>query len=203
MAYHNLFEASATKKTRKEKSSIAEQKRQGIRKEIFFKQGNARLRLKLTAENSTLELVQIGAEAEIIEKLKNVQGLMQEELYYLLPDGREAFLQGNGRLLLRNGDPSRGQDWADYPLAALRPMQILRYFEAEQATYFYQDNHLIADRVRVARYVLPGHTIAENIKGLKPMMTGITQSAELNMAAKSPQFKAIQLRATFYQMGEP
>jgi hypothetical protein len=203
-AYSRLVEAITVKEPKsKEDTTIAQQKRQGIRKEIFFKQENDRLRLSLFAVDSTLELVQLGADTEIIENLKQVRGVMQEELFYRLPDGREAFLQANGRLLLRNGDPMKVEDWVDYPIASLKPMQMVRSFEADRATYFYQDNHLVGDKVRVARYVVPGHAFIEDLKGFKPYMTGVAQSAVLNMASRTPQFKALHLKAAFYQMEEP
>lgn len=178
-------------------STLVQQKRTNIRKEIFYLQGNIRLSVFLTAANSTLALDQQGKSPEIIEKLNQVTGYMQEELYYQLPDGREAFLQDNGRLLLRNGDPRKDHDWVEYPLTSLIPLQSLRYFEADHATYFYKSNHLLTEQVKVSRFVLPGHILVPDVKGFKPVFTGVAQSAEIALA--DTQFKANQLKATYFQ----
>lgn len=188
-------EKSAFEKSPQEKSSLVQQKRTNIRKDIFYLQGTARLALSLTAAHSTLELDE--KDSEIIEKLNQVTGYMQEELYYLLPDGREAFLQDNGRLLLRNGNSRNDQDYVVFPLSSLVPMQSMRYFEADHATYFYKSNHLLTQQVKVSRYVIPGHSLATSVEGIKPVFTGMAQSAEIALA--DTQFKANQIKATYFQ----
>ncbi len=186
----------------KKEPTLAQQKRTGVSKEIFYMRGNERLTLKVKADHSTLQLNQVGSATEIVERLSHVVGLIQEELYYRLPDGREAFLQANGRLLLRNGNMFKSQDWVEIPLSSTTPMQTLRYFEAEKAIYYYKDNHLLANQVKVAQYRIPGHKIVGDVQGLQPLMTGVASSAEISLLDGSPLFKATQMKAAFYQPEE-
>lgn len=197
LAYQQLMESNQ----KKGDQTIAEQKRTGVAKEIFYMQGRNRLALQMRAAHSTLQLAQVDSETEIVEQLQELKALMQEELYYLLPDGREAFLQENGRLLLRHGNPLESQDYVEMPLASTKPMQTLRYFEAERATFYYKDNHLLADQVKLFRYTVPGHAL-QPIEGLKPMMTGMAKSAEISMKEGTPLFKASHLKAAFYSQEE-
>jgi hypothetical protein len=197
-----VVSTGATPADEPESPAIAKQQRTNISKDIFYNHGRERLTLRLTATHSVLELDQTGTVTEIVEQFKGIKGLMQEELYYRLPDGREAFLQEDGRLLVRHGDPAKPSDWADFPLSSIKPMQIMRYFEADKAVYKYKNNHLEAEEANVARYVVPGHAFVSNIEGYKPIMSGVAQSLEVAMAENLPNFQANQLKATFYQHRE-
>ncbi|MCE5317432.1 MAG: hypothetical protein LLG04_08770, partial [Parachlamydia sp.] len=198
-AYRHLVEATTApaRYSTLENSTLIQQKRTGILKDIFYLQDHTRLSVHLTAANSTIELDQQKESPEIIEQLNEVTGFMQEELFYQLPDGREAFLQDNGRLLLRNGDPRKDKDWIEFPFTSLMPMQSMRYFEADHATYYYKSNHLLTQQVKVFRYVIPGHEPVSNVEGFKPVFTGVAQSAEIALA--DTQFKASELKATYFQ----
>ena len=201
-AYRELVEATtapAAELNSRELDSvtIAQQKRTEHSQRHFLLPGHARLAVNLSAQHSILE----ARPSRNLLKSSNIskmsKGFMQEELYYLLPDGREAFLQENGRLLLRHGDPLKDQDWVDFSLTSVKAMQTLRYFEAEHATYHYKDNHLLTQQMNVVRYVIPGHDPVSNVEGFKPVFTGVAESAEIALA--DTQFKARQLKATYFQ----
>lgn len=202
LAYQDLVEKAGTANKEKQLPTTAQQKRRGIRKDILFTKGHTQLSFNLVADESSLKLNHKSGSAEVVEELTHVKGLMQEELYYQLPDGREVIPQENGKLLLRNGDPNEKHSWIDSSHPFLIPMQTLRYFEAELATYHYKDNYLEAHEVTVARYTVSGHAFVSSIEGYKPMMSGIAHSMELSFTSPTPQFKAKQLKAIFYEGGQ-
>ena len=198
LAYRALVD---TDSEGEETKTVAEQKRSGVCKEIFYIQNLSRLCLKVNASSSILELNQNGSETEIIEKLDNVVGMLQEELFYRLPDGREAILQENGRLLIKNN--SSKHEFVDYPLSSTQAMQSIRCFEADSALYSYKDNRLLATQVKVSRYIIPGHTFKEPLQDYKPQMIGYAKEAHLTFEEGIPHFKASQLKAVFYHPESP
>ena len=75
--------------------------------------------------------------------------------------------------------------------------QVVRYLEADSATYSYKNDEVIASNVRVFRYVLPGHRLKIDLTGYKPNLKGYADTVKFSMAGKDIQFKAHKLKASF------
>lgn len=177
----------------------AQQERHGGQKDLIFTKGQERLQLHLTNTAALMVLEQTAEGTLLIEKMQGVKCWMQEELFYQLPDGKEAFKQANGKLLVRGGDAQDPQAW--FSLAEGMPMQILRYLEADSATYAFKSDDVVATQVKIARYKLPGHAMTFALQGIKPHFKGTAAQAEFSMAGGEPRFKAHKLKAS-YTRGE-
>jgi len=171
-----------------------QQHREGVAKDYWMNQKGQRLHLRLKSSDSDLVLEQ----SEIIEKMQNVICMMQEELYYLMPDGREVIRHPSGRWLLRNGDQEENGSWISAESRELKPMQVMRYMESDSATYHYRKDRFIADQARIKRFKMAGHQLPESIVELKPMMVGSAQSVELSLLGPEKKLKAHKLKATFF-----
>lgn len=198
-AYRQLM--SRAENSRKESKTTpynAKQERTGILKQVFFMEGANRQQLKLFATEAQLVFDHRSNEqTEIVENMKNVKCLMQEELFYQLPDGREAVAQLDGRLLIKHEDPKDPESWLAKDTPGLKPMQIVRYMEADKASYFYSNDKFVANQVNLSRHVLPGHQMVATIdKKMKPMMSGVAESVEFSMSGQL-NFKATNMKASF------
>lgn len=76
------------------------------------------------------------------------------------------------------------------------PMQVIRYLEADEAIYRYKTDTFTAERVRISRYVVPGHELVENFEGVKPLMSGIAKKIEFSLSGEDLNFTAHGLKAT-------
>lgn len=176
---------------------VATQKRKQVQKDIIFSQGDERLQLRLISAESDIILDHQAEKTELIEKMRDVTCLMQQELYYLLPDGREALIQPNGKLLVRDGDPQDPSVWIERDQAGIKPMQQLHNIEAREAVYHYKSEMLQADNVHIARYIVPGHQIVSSVRDYKPYATAKANNVEFSIAGKEINFKATRMKATF------
>ncbi len=183
--YHQLI-ASANPINSNMKASpyTASQQRQGIQKDVYFFHDGQRLQTRLRSSDSTMVLDNQEEGLEIIEKMQNVKGAMQEELYYLLPDGREV-------VHLADGMDLSGKD-------AWIPMQRVRYMEADFATYYYNSEKLMADGVKIYSYIMPSHKLPDSFNEAKPVMTGTARSIECSLAGRSMAFRADELQLSHH-----
>jgi hypothetical protein len=179
----------------------AQQKRRGVQKDVLFNQGNDRLQMRLISSESIMVLDHQDSGTEILEKMQDVKCFMQEEFFFVLPDGREALMQPNGKLLVRQSDSKDPSSWIEPNFPGIKPMQHVRYLEADNATYFYKSDRCLADKVKVSRYIAPGHDLLQSIDGLQPSMTGVAKKVEFSMAGKDLNFTAYQMKALFYEAG--
>ncbi len=114
----------------------------------------------------------------------------------MLPDGNEVVRDAAGEFVFRNSNLPISRD-ADN----LIPMQILRYMEAETASYFYETDTLIAEQVNISRFAVPGHEIEGSFDNVIPLMTGIAESVEFKLDGNDPEFQASQFKAILYHSG--
>lgn len=194
--------SNPTASDRAEKAQYtASQERTGVQKDILYLKGNDRLQMRLISSNALLVLDHHLESTELIENMQDVKCYMQEELYYVLPDGREASWQPKGKLLVKNADPAKEDSWIAVNTKGLKPMQVIRYLEADTACYHYDSDLFKADNVSVSRYVVPGHDLVESIKGMKLVMAGKARAVEFSLAGKDLNFNAHQMKAKFYTGG--
>ncbi len=185
--YHRLMSKISSSTT---KEQPVRHQRHGIQKDIFFLNDNQRMQLRIKGVDAELVL-----NPDIVEIMHDVVCLMQEELYYLLPDGQELVTSPNGKYLIRGADPKKSSTWVVPDESQLKPMQEIRYLEADTATYHYKKELLIADTVNFARYIVPGHQLVETVEGLEPSMTGEAEAVEISLLGKEMSFKAHKLKA--------
>ena len=154
----------------------AKQQRQAIQKDIFFTQKEERLQLRLISAEAELILDHHDDETEIIEQMHDVKCYMQEELFYVLPDGRKT-------------------QAAD--AEGVKAMQIIRYLEAEAASYHYKSEKFKAENVKISRYAVQGHQLEDFNQAAKLIMDGLAKKVEFSLSGKDLNFKAHQLKAKF------
>ena len=77
-----------------------------------------------------------------------------------------------------------------------KTQQVLRYLEADSATYSYKNDQVVANDVKVFRYILPGQELPATLTNLKPTLKGHAEGVQFSMAGKDVQFKAQKLKAS-------
>lgn len=198
-AYQKLIESSEEDHFLKNgKTLVAKQQRNSVHKEIRFSDELERLHFNLHSKQSELVLSDDGKHTEMLENMEGVRCFIQEELYYLLPDGRELVPQGNGQLLLRHEDPKDASSWFSPQTKGLVPMQKIRYLEAEKAAYYYKTNSFLAREVEIKLFLTKGHELIEIFEEMELIMRGLAQSVEFSLGGKNVNFRAHHLTATFY-----
>lgn len=196
VAYRNLIAATDPKQNEnKLQPYTATQQHRQTRKDFFFLQKGQRLQMQVISGDSELVLDHHDDTTEVVEKMRDVVCIMQEELYYLLPDGHEIVFNGDGKIEMRNGKKEILLDLPQEDIAKAVPMQLFRYLEAEQALYYYQTERFEAEQARISKYVSPGHQLIKTVKGLNPLMTGMAASVKFRTDAGLPEFTAVKFKA--------
>lgn len=164
-------------------------------------QGPDRLRLCILADDAQMVVDHLNEESQVIEHMQGVTCYMQEELYYLLPDGREASLQVNGKLLIKKADPQQASSWLAVS-KEMKPMQLIRVMEADHASYYYKTDQFVADKVKIARYAISGHDLPKTLKKEKILMKGNAAKVQFFLNGKDLNFQATQLKASIFGNGK-
>lgn len=182
----------------------AKQERQGIQKDMYFQKGTDRLHIQLISAQAQLVLDHQDMHTYVVEEMRQVKCWMQEELFYVLPDGKEAFLQPNGQLLLRASDEKNLQSWISLDTPGVQPRSIIRYIEADEALYHYKDDRFEAHQVKITRYSIPGHQLKAMNDQATLLMKGTAGEVEFSLKSKDKDlnFKAYHLKANFYDAGK-
>jgi hypothetical protein len=189
----------------------AKQERRGVSKYVSYVKDANRLYIKLESASSDIVLDHHDDITEIIEKLSDLHCVMQEELYYVLDDGRELIKKPNGQFLFRNANPSDTASWiADIDGYHLTPFQIIRTVEAKTASYYYKTDRVVANDVILSRFIFPGHQMNNILKssngpnsqfvaaGGITLVTGDAESVEFSLGGDDVTFTAHRLKAKFY-----
>ena len=161
--------------------------------------------MKLKADTAELVLENQDFDTRIIENMRQVKCIMQEELYYLLPTGEEVVMHKSGKLIIKDADESLESSFVTVDESLLIPMQIVRYMESDFAKYHYKGDLFEANDVLISRYSLKGHDLSLGITELgyqpKLLMKGKAKKVEftLNSDSKDFNFKAHQLKANFFE----
>lgn len=130
----------------------SEPQRKKVVKELWLGQEKP-LYVRIECDHSQLVVVKKKEQFAVVEKMHTMRALLQEELFYLLPDGRTGHIKG-GKVLVKEGD---AQVSIDPALKTLIPMQEVRYLEAKSGILDYNTLELKADEVTMRRYRLRGH----------------------------------------------
>lgn len=181
-------------------SCKASQHRENVVKVLVTEKDQMRLIYKILSDFSYLTYCERQEGKELIEKMKNVLLLMQEEIYCQLPDGRKAHRQSNGSFLIDHSDPALPNSWVDLADAKIKPMQVVRSVLADEGIYSYHSNNLLADELQFKRFIAEGHGLDDlNAKtDLQVLLTGQAKHAEFSPSDKKEPFKMEHLKATMF-----
>ena len=78
-----------------------------------------------------------------------------------------------------------------------KPMQQMRYIEADSGTYLYTTQQFLAQTVVLSLFRLPGHSLLINQDQSAAFIRGIAQDVSFSVSGKSPQFQAKNFKAQF------
>lgn len=196
--YELMVNAGVKKSDIKAAPYQVKQHRTKVQKDLLFTENENRMQLRLIADNSQMVLDHHDQATEIVEHMNQVVCHMQEELYYILPNGDEAIFSKNGKLILRNHDPKNAQSDISKDTPGIKPMQIVRLLEADVGTYYYKSDLFHAKNVKIQRFIMNGHEFTTSLPQTKKIMSGLADSAEFSLDGKNMNFKANKLKATFY-----
>lgn len=195
IAYDKLVKGEAVPD--KSETQVSKQRRTGLQKNIFFNDHHQHLELKLRSAYSELALEKTDRHIEIVEYLQDVTCWLQESVYFVLPDGRQAFQQLDGRLLIKGSDPKEEASWISVNTPGLISEQMILILKAENATYQYKGELFVAKDVKVLRYITPTHVLEEIPAGSKLITDGIASKVEFSLAGKGLDFKSDNFKAKF------
>jgi hypothetical protein len=200
--YNQLMVSAGIKKSEVKVSPYqVKQQRKQVQKDILFAKDNSRLQLRLLADNSQMVLDHNEGETAVIEQMNQVTCFMQEEIYYILPNGDEAIISGKDDLLLKNHDPANLTSYISKNTPGLKPMQIMRRMVADKGTYYFKSDLFYAENVKIERFIMSGHEFTGLSTFKNKIMEGIADSVEFRLDAKNINFKANRLKASFFTPG--
>ena len=195
IAYKELLESSNPSKEN-HLTSISQQSRQGVCKQLWFNNKDP-IFCQIKSADSELSFYFEDNQIKVVEKMGVVHCIVQEERFYLLPDGREAIQQEDGRLLLRHASPDDPASWVDPSIPGLTPMQLIRYMQADKATYDYASQLFVAEDVKLWKYKLEGHEPPSALEQTDFLMSGTARSVEFAFKGEKFDLQAHSLKATF------
>lgn len=175
--YHELMVNTGAKEEVKNSPYSIRQERKNVQKDILFIEDEKRMQLKIIASDAELVLDHHDNETEIVEQMRGVCCDMQEELYYLLP----------------NGDKT---NYAHDNLQ-LKEMQRVSRMRASHGTYHYKSDLFRAKNVEIEKFIASGHDFA-TLLSVKKLMTGIADFAQFSLDGKRLEFQADKLKATLH-----
>ncbi|HEV8051092.1 MAG TPA: hypothetical protein VGP47_01255, partial [Parachlamydiaceae bacterium] len=178
-------------------TQVSKQIRTGMQKSVYFIGNHQRLELRITSATSELAFEKNDRHVQIVEHLHDVAGWLQERLYYVLPDGREADLQGDGRLLIKGADPQDQASWISIDDPRIAPEQSLIIIKADNATYHYANEQFIAENVTLWRYIAAAHHLEVNVQESKLIAHALASDMELSLSGKGMDFFADNFNAKF------
>jgi hypothetical protein len=197
-AYYKL-EASSAADHNRPKEYTTRLLRSNPSKEVYQPRGDERIQMKVIADSSEIAFNTDQSGTTIVEELSVVHCDIQEDLYYLLSDGRQAVLQANGQYLVKAANSSKAVDAiVDSVEANAKPMQTVRHLEAEAAVYDYNQGLLTSDHVTLLRHQADGHQLSDQMEPQTLLMEGDAQDVECSLSGKGSYFKSQRIKGTFY-----
>lgn len=193
-----LYDSDPSKWSKQSAAEIGHQDRKLVDKQIWIQRDNERLFCRLKAASSQLRYSLSNENVGLVEDLNGVYGQIQEELFYRLPDGREALPGEGGRLLLRGSNPLNPEGYISSETPGLESWQQIHIFEADNATYTYKAKQLVAQNCTIKRYILPGHRIPEDLDHGELLMRGIAHTVSFTLEDENPLFHAQNMRTSIY-----
>lgn len=75
------------------------------------------------------------------------------------------------------------------------PRQQILVLTSDKASYDYKKEKLITDKIKIARYDIPGVILTEDLENFKPILSGEAESAEFDLKGSHFNFKSNQFKA--------
>lgn len=157
----------------------ASQRRKGVQKNFWQVKENFHLVSQVNCEESDLVIEQKEGAQVIVEYMKGVLCLIQEELFYLDPSGNKIF-------------DAKGSE----PLGKVQ--QTIRVIRAGRAKYHYSSEILEAEDVNMSLYTIPGRELPHSFNGFIPSMEGRAETLNLAIIEKELRFKADNFKGTLF-----
>ena len=175
----------------------AKQARKGVRRDILLLNSHGqRLGLRLEANSGELVLTKSMDSTTVVENLRGVSCYMQEELYYILPDKREAIQNAHGAWVARESSASTADTLLALPTRGAKPMQKVRTFQSETAQYSYHSQNLTAENVQLMNFAAKGHQLDDAMA-----MPYARTASSLRATAKSAAFSLEDNQLKFTAQG--
>ena len=195
--YDELMMKTGAKKEDKTSSDyLVRQTRQQVQKQLLFTENEQRMELQLLADNTQMIYDHSSDQTKIVEQMNGIVCTMQEELYYILPDGREACFFDEGTLLIRNEDAKNPASYVSQATKGIVPMQIIRHMVADKGFYDYKNDLFFAENVKIDCFTALSHELTLSLIPKKKLMNGVADSVEFSLDGKKLNFKANKLKAT-------
>lgn len=191
LEYERLLQSSNT--LQKRESFFATQFRRHVIKEIWFGHQHP-LYVRIACDRSELIAFKEKEGIQTIEKMTHVKSLLQEKLFYLLPDGRKGVLDDEGLVVVKE---AKGESKIDPSIKSLTPMQEVRYFEAEKGVCGYKNLDFIGEDVKMKKYRLKGHTPPLFFPNLTPLVTGEGKKVYFALKDKKIDLRLEAFETTF------
>lgn len=196
LAYDQLMQGDSSGNKTIE-AQVSKQQRIGLQKNIFFNHDNQRLELRLNSARSELALEKSDRHIDIVEHLQEVTCSLQERVYFVLKDGRQAFSRGEGMLWIEGTHPDDFASLIPENTTGLLKEQVVLVLKAKDAVYHYKGQLLVANKVEVMRYIISSHHLKELPLDAKLISNGIASKVEVSLAGKKWDFKADNVEAKF------
>lgn len=175
--------ASQPRKKRKDRlqasRELTKQIRWGVLKKMWIDDGPSRRIFQLAGSRSETSVYTKDSSMQLIETFYDVEGVVQQELFYKGPDGKELSVKEAKAL---------GKDHS------LQPMQRFRYFEAQRAVHDPQAHSVTAYEVKFWTFLAEGHDIVENPLKLPPEAVGQAISMIVFSEIDQKKFYAVGLK---------
>lgn len=186
----------------KKEGPPVKQQRVNTRKDFLLGDRESKPKFKITSEGSEIVFDNQDEQTEIKELMSHVTCLMQDELFYVLPDGREVKKSDNGRYILRDIPIGTVDPYVEVDESQLLPMQTVRYILADKASYHYKSDRFEGHRVDLLQMILPTHGLNGDLAGGKITMRGTADKVQFKLFSGTPQFRAERLKAKFIDVEE-
>ncbi len=193
--YHALVNKSQSRRESKKNPYVATQYREGVIKDIYYRNDEGVLQARVASDRSRLVFDQQPEGMEILEYMEQLTCAMQKELFYVTQNGDEIISDGEGGFKNRKGRLISSEE------ISLKPMQIVRFVIADNAVYYYNKEKLVADYPTVFEYRLEGHQLPEDYESATLMMRGVAENVEASFENGKPAFLAKRLKARFFPKG--
>ncbi|MFQ5728762.1 MAG: hypothetical protein ACE5GN_00165 [Waddliaceae bacterium] len=171
-----LARANPSSSLETKKAYQAKQLRKGVRKNFWYKKGDKRLEIIITGDKAEMVFEKQGGDQEIVEYMTGVKCYLQEELYFVNPDGSK-----------ETGDAQK------------MPAQSVRYLEADTARYYYTTEILEADRAKMILFTAPGHQLVPSVEQVKPVMDGFAEKVKISLVDKALNVKTDKFKGNLFQ----
>lgn len=153
---------------------ITKQIRNNVMKRVYLVDNGPRRLVEFQAKRSEVAIFMKKSRTRLEETLYDVDGFMQQELFYLLPKDKEVEIGKDG--VLRCKEDKRV---VDIEKEKLKPMQRFRYFQAKRAVYNYDTNTLIAYDANFWTYCVQGHQPVYDRSKYTPESSGAASALTL------------------------